>query len=159
MQFVFCWKLCPINNDRLHMHPSLKPKTNIRLIVVWALIAVSVAVISSPIPWLFLGLGVVLGTCADFIQLLALCESSRSLLVSETAMDVRRALSSSRWGRRYLYTLWFCVVLLFLLAFYFLRSRAVVGLFASYSAFAFMRELLTLRGTFELERLSTEQSA
>jgi hypothetical protein len=79
------------------------------------------------------------------------------LLTTQTAMDVRRVLSSSRFGRLYLYAFWVSMVVLFALAFYLLRSRAFVGLLAGYSAFAFTRELLTLRGTFELRRLSTEQ--
>jgi len=141
------------------MHATLTPKTNIKLIVLWAVIAVLVAIFGSPTPWLFLLLGIVLGAGAGFMQLLALRESSRPLKAAQTAMEVRRALSSSRWGKRYLFTLWFTMALLAALGVYFLRSRWFIGQFAGYSAFAFVRELLTLRGTFELERLSTEQTA
>src|ERR1035437_3928102 len=139
------------------MHTSLQPKTNIKLLALWGIVGVVVAFIASPIPWLFLGLGVALGFCAGLIQLRALRESSASLLTTQTLMDVRRVLSASRSGRIYLYAFWVSMALLFVLAFYLLRGRAFVGLLAGYSAFAFTRELLTLRGTFELRRLSTEQ--
>lgn len=138
------------------MHTTLQPKTNMRLLAIWGVVAVVVAFIASPIPWLFLGVGLALGVCAGIIQLRALRESSASLLTTQTAMDVRRVLSSSRSGRLYLYAFWFSMAVLFVLAFYLLRGRGFVGLLAGYSAFAFMRELLTLRGTFELRRLSTE---
>ncbi|MBW4622698.1 MAG: hypothetical protein KME17_25490 [Cyanosarcina radialis HA8281-LM2] len=139
------------------MHTSLQPKTNIRLLVIWSVVALSVAVVASPTPWLFLGSGMVLGACAGIIQLRALRESSRALLAAQSTIEVRRALSSSRSGRYYIYTFWFSMAVLLALAFYVFRGRAFVGLLAGYSAFAFMRELLTLRGTFELHRLSTEQ--
>ena len=139
------------------MHTSLQPKTNMKLLAVWGIAAVVVALIASPTPWLFLGVGVALGFCAGIIQLRALRESSASLLTTQTLIDVRRVLSASRSGRIYLYAFWVSMALLFILAFYLLRGRAFVGLLAGYSAFAFTRELLTLRATFELRRLSTEQ--
>jgi hypothetical protein len=139
------------------MHTSLQPKTNIKHLALWGIVGVVVAFIASPIPWLFLGLGVALGFCAGLIQLRALRESSASLLTTQTLMDVRRVMSASRSGRIYFYAFWVSQALLFVLAFYLLRGRAFIGLLAGYSAFAFTRELLTLRGTFELRRLSTEQ--
>jgi hypothetical protein len=139
------------------MHTSLQPKTNMKLLAIWGIVAVAVAFIASPTPWLLLGVGVALGVCAGIIQLRALRESSASLLSTQTLMDVRRVLSSSRSGRRYLYAFWVSMAVLFVLAFYLLRGRAFVGLLMGYSTFAFTRELLTLRGTFELQRLSTEQ--
>jgi uncharacterized membrane protein len=139
------------------MHLSLQPKTNARLLILWGLVAVVVALAVSPTPWLFLGVGGGLGLCAGIIQLRALRESSASLLAAQTAMDVRRALSSSRSGRRYLYAFWGSMAVLVVLAFCCLRGRAGVGLLAGYPAFACAREFLTLRGTFELRRLSAEQ--
>ena len=141
------------------MHTSLQPKTNAKLLVIWGVVALIVAVVATPTPWLFIGGGLVLGAWAGIIQLRALRESAAALVATQTAMEVRRVLSSSRSGRLYLYAFWFSMVLLFALAFYFLRGRAVVGLLAGYSAFAFMRELLTLRGTLALHRFSQEQRA
>ncbi len=139
------------------MHSSLQPRTNIKLLVIWGVVAFVVAFLSSPTPWPFLGVGVALGGCAGVIQLRSLRESSASLLTAQTAMDVRRILSSSRTGRLYVYAFWGSMVVLCALAFYLLRGREFVGLLVGYSAFAFTREVLTLRGTFELHRLSAEQ--
>ena len=141
------------------MHTSLQPKTNAKLLMIWGVVAFGVAIVASPTPWLFLGVGLVLGVCAGIIQLRALRESAAALVATQTAMEVRRVLSSSRCGRLYLYAFWFSMVVLFALAFSLLGGRAFVGLLAGYSAFAFMRELLTLRGMLELHRLFPEQRA
>lgn len=136
------------------MHTSLSPKTNIRLIILWAIILIAVLLFASPTPWFFLVLGAGLGAGAGVLQLLAIRQASAPLLETVTMMDVRRALRSSRWGRLYLYAFWLSMILLFVLGFFLLHSRAAVGLIAGYSAFALIRELLTLRGTFELQLLS-----
>ena len=46
------------------MHTSLQPKTNMKLLALWGIVAGVVAFMASPTPWLFLGLGVALGFCA-----------------------------------------------------------------------------------------------
>jgi hypothetical protein len=139
------------------MHTSLKPRTTITLLAIWGVVAVVVACVASPRPWLFFGIGVVLGVCAGVIQLRSIRESSAIFPTTQTAMDVRRVLGSSRAGRLYLYVFWGSMAVLVALAFCLLRGRAFIGLLAGYSAFAFTRELLTLRGTIELSRLSKEQ--
>lgn len=139
------------------MHTSLQPMANMRLLALWGVLAFAVAFLTSPTPWLFLGVGVALGGCAGIIQLRVLRATSAALLAAQTAMDVRRAFSSTRCGRLYLYVFWFSMAVLTFLAISLLRDRAMEGIVAGYSAFAFTRELLTLRGTFELRQLSMEQ--
>lgn len=78
------------------------------------------------------------------------------MLTAKTLLDVRRVLSSSRTGRLYLYTFWLSVALLCALTISLHQKYEFVGFSVGYSAFAFTRELLTLRGTYELHRLSTE---
>lgn len=141
------------------MHTSLRPQTNMKLLVFWIGGVLAVASVVSPTPWLFFCLGAVLGVCAGTIQLRALRESAAGLLSARTTREVRCAVTSSRSGRVYLYVFWASMVVLFVLASFLLRGRAVIGLIAGYSAFAFMRELLTLRGTIELQRPSKERTA
>jgi hypothetical protein len=141
------------------MHSSLLPKTNMLLLAMWSALAAAVAALVSPTPWSFLAMGLVQGVCAGVLQLRALRESTASYLTTRTAMDVRRVLSSSRSGQLYLNIFWICMAVQFALAFYFLRGGVFIGLIASYSAFAFARELITLRGTFELHRLAMKRGA
>ena len=138
------------------MHTTLQPKTNIKLLAIWGTITVVVVMVAFPVPWSMLVVGAALGACAGVIQLRSLRDSATLLLRAQTAMDVRRALSSSRTGRIYLYAFWGSMLILFAAAVYLLRDRAFVGLIASYSAFAFMRELVTLRGAYELHKISME---
>ena len=139
------------------MHKSLSPETNARLLAIWAVVVLAVVFIASPIPWLFLGLGTVFGAIAGTIQLRALRETAASLLTTQTLMEVRRVFRSSRSGRLYLHVFWACMVVLFVLAFALLHGRAYVGLLAGQAALAFTRELLTQRGTVELQTLSIQK--
>src|SRR4051812_36668073 len=99
------------------MHTSLQPKTNIKLLIIWSALAVVVAYATSPPPLIFFGLGAVLGACSGFIQLRLLRELSTPLLATQTAMDVRRVLSSSATGRLYLFVFWASNALLLALSF------------------------------------------
>jgi len=139
------------------MHASLQPKTNIHFLVSWTVVAVVVAVVGSPTPWLLMGGGGVRGLCAGVMQLRSLRESSASFLAAQTVMDVRSVLTSSRAGRLYLHSFWGSMAVLFALTFVLHRGCAFVGLLAGYSAFAFTREWVTLLGTFELHSLSTKR--
>ena len=134
------------------MHTSLQPKTNIMLLALWGAIIIAVITLASA-PWLFLGLGVLFGVCAGVVQSLAIRRASQIMLATNTMMEVRRALSSSGWGRFYLYLFWFSMVVISALTFSLLKERAIVGLLAGYSAFAFIREMITLRSSFYLQKL------
>jgi hypothetical protein len=143
-------------NVRLHMHTSLHPRTNIWLLVIWGVAAAAVTSFASPVPWPFLGFGSVIGVCLGILQLKALRASSSSFLKTRTAMEVRRAFGSSMWGRLYLWSFWVSSIALLGAAIFLLPEQAFVAFFGSYSAFAFARELLALRGIFELQKLSSE---
>jgi hypothetical protein len=71
-------------------------------------------------------------------------------------MDVRRAFSSSKWGRLYLWSFWAAGVALLCGAIFLAPEQAFPAFFGSYAALAFAREMLTLRGTRELQKLSAE---
>ena len=136
------------------MHTSLRPRSNIILIFIWAIIITAAIIIVRPIPWILLFVGVVLGACAGTIQLKAIRQASALLTKSETLLDVRRALISSKIGQIYIYVFWSSMTILIILSFILLRDRIFIGILFGYSAFASMRELLTLRGTIETQTIS-----
>jgi hypothetical protein len=138
------------------MHTSLRPRTNIWLLGIWGLLATAVTVFASPVPWLFLAAGGILGVCLGILQLRALRASSAALVATHTAMEVRRALSASKWGRLYLWSFWAAGIALLGGAIFLVPEQAFPAFFGSYATLAFAREMLTLRGTLELQRLSTE---
>jgi hypothetical protein len=141
------------------VHTSLLPKSNLVLLAVWAATVVIVSLVAPTTPWLLLGLGGFFGLCSRLLQIRALRESKSALITTQTAMDVRRALSSSRYGRLYLYALWGAVVLLLFAAYYLQTGGAHFGALAGYAAFAALRELLTLRSIYELQALAAERVA
>ena len=141
------------------MHPSLQPKANKKLLLIWGLVASTVGFVASPVPRIFLAVGSALGVFAGVIQLRALRESASALLAAQTLIEVRRALKLSRNGRRYLFVFWTSMIVLLVMAFGLRGSHAPVALLAGYSAFAFMREALTLRGGIELQKISLKRTA
>ena len=140
------------------MHRSLRPKTSMMLLAAWGAVCLIVAINPGGGDAMFFMVGAGLGLCGGIIQLAALRQASASLVKAQTMMDVRRALSSSRFGRLYLYMFWASMLLLIvLLAVRSLLGQVLLNWLAGYASFCFVRELLTLRGAFELERLSSEQ--
>ena len=132
------------------MHTTLLPKTNLRLLAVWLAISLCVGVIANPIPWLLFAIGGVLGAVAGLLQLRALRQSHRQLVVASTALEVRRAMAATQAGRAYLICFWFQAVVVTIASILLYRAQFMLAWAAGYSAFAAVREALTIRGTIEL---------
>ena len=134
------------------MHASLTPKANIRMIVFFV-IALLVAVFFSPAPiWLFIALGVVLGAIGGFLQLRALRHSSSALIHADTALQVRRVLASSHWGKAYLVVFWLSGLLFAALAVFMFQQQFIFGWFAAFLTFGIVRDCITLIAVFDLQR-------
>lgn len=133
-------------------HRSLRPGTNIAALVVWAACALMLSVLVSPLPIVVLCIGALLGVAGGYMQILAFREKRESFLNIATAMDVRRALKETRWGKRYLYFLWTGSFLLVLAAFL-TSANPVLAFPAGYFTMMTAREVLTLGSTFELQRM------
>jgi hypothetical protein len=133
------------------MHSSLLPKTNLRLIGLWAIAGMALAVFTTPVPWLLLAVGALLGTVSGIYQRQAMRASSAALRSANTSMEIRHVLKSSSPGRTYLFLLWISMLIVFGLAFWQYRDQVIVGWMAGYATYGFAREAITLRGTFELQ--------
>ena len=135
------------------MHSRLAPKNNIFLIIVWLTVAAASALFESSLTWIFWPYGLLFGVAGGLVQSAALRESSPLFAQTETWGDVRKALRSSKWGRRYLWYFWIVQIVLIILAFALLRVQAFVGLLAGYSVFSLARELITL---LEVKKLTQQ---
>ena len=135
------------------MHASLSPKSNAGLLAAWTLGAASVSFIAPAIPCLVLALGATLGAVLGIMQCQAMRESRVALIASQSAMDVRRALTANGSGRAYLYAFWGSVSLTVVAAYTLADGGKHFGAFAGYFALAAVRELITLRETFVLRAL------
>lgn len=137
-------------------HRSLRATTNIATLFAWALCALTLSVLVLPLPIAVLFLGALLGVGGGCMQGFAFREKRESFLVTATAMDVRRALKDTKWGKRYIYFLWVGSVLLVVTAFLTSANPALAFL-AGYFTMMFARESLTLGPTFELQRMQSTQ--
>jgi hypothetical protein len=71
-------------------------------------------------------------------------------------------LSSTAWGRKYIAWLYFCKVVLLLIAFLLIREplfRVALGYLAAYFSLMLVRDAVTLRDTFVLHRLENSSPA
>jgi hypothetical protein len=136
------------------MHATLTPRANLRLIGLWLVLTVATAgFFPRPQLWICFVVGAVIGTLLGGCQLQVLRISQRSLLSAKSALDVRRAMKESGWGRVYLVLFWLGSIGIIALAIFLFGSQMLVGWLAGYVSMAFVRELIALPGTFELERL------
>ena len=135
------------------MHSSLKPKTNIVLLVVWAALAVVTGAALTPASMVILGVGAFLGCVAGLVQHRALKLAGPRLLKAKSLVEVRTALSFSLWGKSYLYLFWSSVAVLLVLGLWKFEKEITFVFLAGYSALAFMRELVTLPAVFSLRSL------
>src|SRR5580658_10415979 len=89
------------------MHATLAPKTNIRLIAILLVAAVAIGVLfARPLLWMSFALGAVIGAIIGVLQLLAIRKSDKLLLDATSAIAIRRALTTSGWGKAYVVLFW-----------------------------------------------------
>ena len=136
------------------MHTSLKPRTNVILLVVWGVLAVSFVASLSPVPWFVVGFSALLGGAAGMVQARSLRSARAKLVAANSLMGVRKVLSSTVWGRRYIILFWCSQALLLVLSVLKFSEGALLLFPALYFGFAFVRELVSLPATFELKSAS-----
>ena len=143
-------------------HATLSPRTNLLLLCVWAMGSVFAFVIVEPRIPVTLGLvGGLMGALAGTLQHLSFSQDPSRFMAASSLMGVRRALSSTAWGRKYIAWLYFCQALLPLLAFLLIREplyRVAVGWLAAYFSLMLVRDAVTLRDTYRLQKPGSSSS-
>jgi hypothetical protein len=140
------------------VHKSLKTKTNARLLVAWTLGLCAVVAASTPVTWITVAIGSAFGLVGGILQLNAMRVSAVQLASATTLLEVRRGFSSSISGRTYLWEYWVSQITLLVVSVLTYQSRALVAMVVGYLSFALFRELVTIRGTRQLERLAGAQA-
>ena len=77
-------------------------------------------------------------------------------------MGVRRALTNTPWGRKYIAWLYFSKFVLALVAFLLLKSplyRVALGYLAAYFSLMLVRDAITLKDTFTLHSLHNDTAS
>jgi hypothetical protein len=136
-------------------HTTLRPKTNIAMIIVWGSVTAITFLLCNPRPFFFVGIGCFFGLVGGSMQVLSFNEGKESFLYTASAMEVRAKLKATKWGKRYLYFLWSCGMILVVLSLIGSKSPAFAFPVA-YFSMMFARDAVTLKSTFELGRMQTE---
>ena len=132
-------------------HISLRPSTNIILIIVWAALAIISISKFNPWPFPIIVAGTIFGVLGGIMQLLSMNEGRVKFLNALTLLDIRALLKSSKWGKRYIYFLWSTSIGIFVLSLS--TKQPLWALFAGYFSMSFFRDLITLKSTYELTKL------
>lgn len=139
-------------------HASLKASTNILLILVWGMVTVALLLFLEPFPILIVMAGIVFGLAGGLMQAYSFKESKVSFKSAKTMMEVRKAIKNTKWGKRYIVFLWFGYISLVTIAFT-STNDPLLSVLAGYFLLMFIREIITLKPTIELNREIDENIA
>ncbi len=129
------------------MHSSLKLQTNLVIITACALVTGAFSILSRPFPTIPLIAGAVFGLAAGFIQNQSIAIARNSFRSAETAMEVRRVLTSTTSGKRAIRSQW---ILFPLLAVSSVWIGNPWGRVAGFGIFMCIRDLITLKAVIGL---------
>jgi hypothetical protein len=151
------------NKPAAKSHVTLSPQTNVLLLFVWVIGVVFAFLVVQPRLPLALGFaGGLLGAVAGTMQHFSIHQDPSRFVDASSLMGVRSALTSTAWGRKYIAWLYFCKVVLLVIAFLLIREplyRVVLGYLAAYFSLMLVRDAVTLKDTFVLRRLGNLSSA
>jgi hypothetical protein len=142
-------------------HSSLSPSINILLIFAWAAgAAVFLFVVEPHAPILLAVVGAGFGATGGIMQHLSFTQATKGFSAASSLLEVRSAFKATIWGTRYVRFLYFSKFVLMVLAVVLVRQPifgVIMGYIAGYFSLMFVREVVTLRDTFFLYRLSTNE--
>jgi hypothetical protein len=95
------------------------------------------------------------------MQHLSISQDPSRFTAASSLMGVRRALTGTAWGRKYIAWLYFCQIVLPLIVFLSIREplyRVAIGCLGAYFSLMLVRDAVTLRDTYLLHRLGNPSS-
>ena len=136
-------------NGHNQLHTSLRPKTNIRMVVALGVICIALLLLSRPSPWLPFIVGAALGALGGVMQILSLRESPNAFVSASSMVEIRKIMLATKWGKIYIPFFWLSNLFFLLLAIL-LKQNPLICYLAASIAFKFFREMITLKSTFDL---------
>jgi len=134
----------------------LSPRTNLLLIVAYAAAVVSAFLSLQPrLPLTLALVGALLGTVAGLMQHFSIMQSPEKFSSAVSLMGVRRAFTSTLWGRKYIAWLYLSKAILAVTAFLLIRGpllRVVLGYLAGYWTLMLFRECVSFKAVIALHR-------
>jgi hypothetical protein len=136
------------------MHASLTTKNSVRLLALWGVGAAAAAIATRGAVWPLLALGLCCGAAVGSLQRSGMRESRPAFVAASTALEVRRALRSSRAGALSVYALWLSALILFVASLYLVPQIVLWAVVAGYAMLAFVRDLITLPELHALQNVT-----
>ena len=137
---------------------ALKPSTNITLIIFSGLIISAILFNLSTIKFFFLLFGLLFGVLGGVIQVLSFQECPTRFIAAESMMEIRNVLVSTTWGQKYIRLYWLGNAVFAIFQLYF-RGNLLINFLTMHFAFLFIREIITLKTTFSLQKIANQQSS
>ncbi len=134
------------------IHATLQPKTNIILIVIYIIISIFLFSSSKAYPYLLVAIAILFGAIGGIMQVLSFKEGKEKFSSASTALDIRRIMMSTKWGKIYIYFLWTGNIIL-LVAALILKSNPLLDFLSAFIMLMLVRELITLKITFDLRNI------
>jgi len=128
------------------------------MILLWGALAGFATFISAPHSFIVVIVGLIFGVLGGVMQWLAFAESKDKYLNASTMLEVRKELRETKWGKRYIPFLWLGNLVLVAFVIFLGEGNLFILTMAGYFSLMFARELITLKPTFELAKLSTRNS-
>jgi hypothetical protein len=130
------------------MHSSLRPKTNLALIAIFASVMVAGLVASWPSSAIPSSVGVLIGAIVGILQRKSMSAVPDRFRGSQSAMEVRRALTSTASGAWAIKVQWLGAFVLLGIAL--ALSNPLTAFIQGYVSLMLAREIATLRAVEEL---------
>jgi hypothetical protein len=103
--------------------------------------------------------GGLLGALAGLMQHLSIRHDPNRFVAASSLLGVRRPLTSTPWGRKYIAWLYFSKIGLILVAFLLIKRplyQIVLGYLAAPFSLMLVRDIITIRDTFVLQSLQKQ---
>lgn len=136
------------------MHFTLTPRFNLALLFVYCVVLGGVIALAGSKCVPTLGTSILLGAALGYLQHQAVQASSQDLVGAATAMDVRRALVTTGWGRRYVELLWACFFVTFVVAVTTSGRAFPVCWIGGLAGMSLVRDAVTYPDILKLSRIS-----
>jgi hypothetical protein len=141
-------------------HATLSPKMNVLLICIWAIVIVlGFWIIQPRLPFTLAIAGGFLGALVGVMQHLSISRDPNGFVAASSLMGVRRALTNTPWGRKYIAWFYASKIALVLIAFLLIKGplyQVARGYLVAYFSLMLVRDIVTLRDTFALQSLQRQ---
>lgn len=132
------------------MHKSLKVRSNVIILVVFFVIAVIGYSSVQPFSVLFVIISCLFGTLLGITQSMSMRENPQIFLETKSAIDVRRAITSTKVGKFYVVFLWGSLFFIYAIS---QKMGIGDGFVAGAATIMFTRDMITLPALIELNKM------